>query len=215
MESAAALKTVDKKVNDTAEQLLDATASLLSERPTIDVSLSDIAKRGNLNSALIKYYFGNKMGLLLALLERDAVSSMKSLKHLVDMQLPATQKLKIHISGIINAFHRSPYLNRLIHYVVESGDQKSSDRVGEIYVGPMLAAYQQIVAQGVREGSFRWVDSKFLYYSLVGACDHIFYASYAGKLTGGFDDRNLNDDVKQLYIEHVQKMCLDGLMLRD
>jgi AcrR family transcriptional regulator len=89
----------EAKRSASAAALLDATAALLSERGGLDVALAEIAKRSGLNSALIKYYFGNKEGLLLALLERDADRHMSALQDLVVMALSADQKLKIHIGA--------------------------------------------------------------------------------------------------------------------
>lgn len=197
-----------RPLNSTAEQLLDATAALLGERTAMDVSLSDIAKRAQLNSALIKYYFGNKNGLLLAVLERDAELAMAALRHLVDMPLSAEQKLKIHIGGVINAFHRTPWLNRLINFMIEYSDERSGRRINEIYVEPMLDAYQAILDQGVAEGSLRRVEPRFLYHSLVGACEHIFNATDAGP-----GRARISEAAKQAYIAHVTQIFLQGLLV--
>ena len=62
--------------NPTAEKLLVAASELMIARSAIEVSLSDIAQQSGVNSALVKYHFGNKDGLLLALLERDAATEM-------------------------------------------------------------------------------------------------------------------------------------------
>jgi AcrR family transcriptional regulator len=203
----------DRQLNSSAEQLLDATAALLSERTALDVSLSDIAKRAKLNAALIKYYFGNKNGLLLAVLERDAETAMAQLDHLVHMPISAEQKLKIHISGIVNAFHRSPWLNRLINYMIEYSDKRAGQRVGEIYIEPMIRAYQAIIDQGVREGALRPIDPRFLYHSLVGACEHIF--SFTPPTGEPPTRRKISDEVKQEYIAHVTRVFLRGIQRSD
>ena len=62
--------------NPTAEKLLVAASELMIERSSIEVSLSDIAQKSGVNAALVKYHFGNKDGLLLALLARDAATEM-------------------------------------------------------------------------------------------------------------------------------------------
>lgn len=189
--------------------LLDATAQLLSEITTIDVSLSEISKRSGVNSAMIKYHFGNKEGLLLALLEREADNSMAALRELVEMEWSARRKLTVHIHGIINAYFKSPYLNRLIHYLVESGSKVASQRVAEIFVSPMIEAYRSIVAQGQREGTIGNVDAGLLYYALVGAADHIFHASYSVPVLLGVD--TLNDEIKRRYSELLTGIFLKGL----
>src|SRR2546423_14041941 len=69
--------------NSTAEKLLVAASELMIERASIEVSLSDIAQKSGVNAALVKYHFGNKDGLLLALLARDAATEMPQLGYLI------------------------------------------------------------------------------------------------------------------------------------
>ena len=208
MTAKAAKRRGDERTASAAA-LLNATAELLSEATNIDVSLNEISQRASVNSAMIKYYFGNKEGLLLALLERDAETAMASLKALSDMDMPAQKKLKIHINGIINAYYKSPYINRLIHYMVESGSPEASRRVTQIFIEPMIDVYRDMVAQGVREGVLKDVDPGLLYYCLVGAADHIFHAGYSVPATLGIE--RLDDGIKQRYAELVCDIYLRGL----
>ncbi|PAL22040.1 TetR family transcriptional regulator [Sphingopyxis sp. GW247-27LB] len=208
MTAKAAKRRGDERTASAAA-LLNATAELLSEATNIDVSLNEISQRASVNSAMIKYYFGNKEGLLLALLERDAETAMASLKALSDMDMPAQKKLKIHINGIINAYYKSPYINRLIHYMVESGSPEASRRVAQIFIEPMIEVYRDMVAQGVREGVLKDVDPGLLYYCLVGAADHIFHAGYSVPATLGIE--RLDDGIKQRYAELVCDIYLRGL----
>src|SRR5438045_6222531 len=69
--------------NSTAEKLLVAASELMIERASIEVSLSDIAQKSGVNAALVKYHFGNKDGLLLALLARDPATEIAQLEYLI------------------------------------------------------------------------------------------------------------------------------------
>src|SRR5215475_14999438 len=88
----------------TADRLLVAASELMIERSSIEVSLSDIAQKSGANAALVKYHFGNKDGLLLALLARDAATEMANLEYLLAQPITPTEKLKLHIGGIIRAY---------------------------------------------------------------------------------------------------------------
>jgi AcrR family transcriptional regulator len=192
--------------------LLQATGEILSERNSLDVSLSDIAQRSGLNTALIKYYFGNKDGLLLALVKRDATNALRELEHLVALDIPADRKMRIHISGIINSYYRSPYLNRLLHYLIGDGDSDASRKIAEFFVQPIVDAQRAILKQGEAEGIFRPCDPELFYFSLVGACDHIFYAIYSLKHVLGIS--GLTEELRQRYIAHVTEISLSGLTIR-
>lgn len=189
--------------------LLNATAEILSEATQIEASLSEISRRSGVNSAMIKYYFGDKQGLLMALLEREAEREMSGLDALVAMDVSAERKMTIHVEGIVNAYYRSPYLNRLVHYMVEAGGPEASARVSEMFITPMMAAYRQIVAQGVREGTMVDVDPALLYYALVGAADHIFFAAYSVPATLGV--AKVDVGIKQAYAALLRDLFLRGL----
>ena len=88
--------------NTTADKLLVAASELMIERNSIDVSLSDIAQKSGINAALVKYHFGNKDGLLLALLARDAATEVEHLEYLLAQPIKPTAKLKLrHHQGLL------------------------------------------------------------------------------------------------------------------
>ncbi len=124
--------------NATADKLLVAASELMIERASIEVSLSDIAQKSGVNAALVKYHFGNKDGLLLALLARDAATEMSQLEYLISQPITPTAKLRLHIGGIIRAYHQFPYMNRLIHYLLHESSPAAADEVSKFFVAPLL-----------------------------------------------------------------------------
>src|SRR6201991_1336247 len=141
--------------NATAEKLVIAARELMIERSTIEISLNDIAQKSGVNSALVKYHFGNKDGLLLALLARDAAAEVSSLEYLLAQPISPTAKLKLHIAGIIRAYHRFPYINRLIHYLLHETPAEAGDAVSRVFVAPLLDFPRRLLAEGIAAGEFR------------------------------------------------------------
>ena len=139
--------------NATAEKLLVAASELMIERSSIEVSLSDIAQKSGVNAALVKYHFGNKDGLLLALLARDAATEVANLEYLLAQPIPPTAKLKLHIAGIIRAYHRFPYMNRLIHYLLHESSAEAADEVSKFFVAPLLDFHRRLLAEGIEAAS--------------------------------------------------------------
>src|SRR6201994_241273 len=151
--------------NPTAEKLIVAASELMIERSSIEISLSDIAQKSGANAALVKYHFGNKDGLLLALLARDAATEMAQLEYLLAQPITPTAKMKLHIAGIIRAYHRFPYMNRLIHYLLHESSAQAADQVSKFFVAPLLDFQRRLLSQGVRCGEFRKVDPVLFYTS--------------------------------------------------
>src|ERR1700726_5337990 len=136
--------------SSTAEKLLVAASELMIERSSIEVSLRHIAQKSSVNAALVKYHFGNKDGLLLALLARVAATEMAQLEYLLAQPITPTAKLRLHSAGIIRAYHQFPYMNRLIHYVPHDSSAEAADEVSKYFVAPLLDFHRRLLADGVR-----------------------------------------------------------------
>src|SRR6201985_869409 len=196
--------------NPTAGKLLVAASELMIERSSIEVSLSDIAQKSGVNSALVKYHFGNKDGLLLGLLARDAATELSTLKYLLGQPITPTAKLKLHIAGIIRAYHRFPYMNRLIHYLLHETSAEAADEVSKFFVAPLLDFHRRLLALGVKAGKFRNVDPVLFYTSLIGACDHLFFGRHAMSRATGVGP--VTEEVCRQYIRHMEALICGGVL---
>ncbi|MEH3038311.1 MAG: TetR family transcriptional regulator [Sphingomonas adhaesiva] len=189
--------------------LLDAASGLMIERNSITVTFNEIAARAGLNSALIHYRFGGKSGLFRALISRDVGGTFPMLEDLVAADLPAEEKLTRHIQAIIKTYFEHPYLNRLIAALSQEVDGEGARFISERVVQPLARAQAAILAQGEAEGVFRHIDPMLFYFSLIGACDHLFQARYALKWAFGVPD--IDDALRRDYARHVIALLLDSV----
>lgn len=192
------------------EQLLIAAGELMITRRSIDITLSEIAQKSGLNSALVKYYFGSKSGLLLALLRRALAPAMEQLAHLATASLSPQDKLRIHISGTVNNYFRYPYVNHLINHLLVDGPE-FGPIIAEEFGRPVAEAQRQILADGVAAGCFKPVDPMLLYFQISGACDQIFFGRYQLAHIFGVDE--VDEVMKKQYAEHVYRLIIQGLLL--
>jgi AcrR family transcriptional regulator len=199
--------------NTTAERLLGAASELMIERKSIEVSLSDIAQKSGVNSALVKYHFGNKDGLLLALLARDAATEITNLEYLMAQPISPSAKMKLHIAGIIRAYYQFPYMNRLIHYLLHESSAEAADEVSKFFVAPLLDFHRRLLAQGVAAGEFRPIDPVLFYTSLIGACDHLFFGRHAMTRAAGVGP--VTDEVCRDYIAHMDALIFGGMLRKE
>src|SRR3979411_666533 len=209
LNTSAAAKLPPAK-NTTADRLLVAASELMIERNSIDVSLSDIAQKSGINAALVKYHFGNKDGLLLALLARDAATEVTNLEYLLAQPIKPTAKLKLHIAGIIRAYYQFPYMNRLIHYLLHESSAEAADEVSKFFVAPLLDFHRRLLAQGIRAGEFRNIDPVLFYTSLIGACDHLSFSQHRRTRAAGVGP--VTEEVWRQYIAHKEEPNCGGVL---
>lgn len=191
------------------DQLLEAASDLMTERASVDITLSDLAAKSGLNAALVKYYFGSKNGLLLEVLRKVLTPPMEELRPLIAMSISAEEKLRIHLSGVVNSYFRYPYVTRLMHYLLAEDDRLYGRVIAEEFSRPLADAQAAILKAGVEEGVFREVDPMLFYFNVIGACDHLFYGRYSLQHVFGVEGIDL--DLKRRYVDHLYGMISSGI----
>ncbi|MDE2362852.1 MAG: TetR family transcriptional regulator [Hyphomicrobiales bacterium] len=198
---------------NTKERLMAAAREIMIERNAVEFSLQDVAARSGLNSALVKYHFGNKDGLLLAILEVDAEQSLKQVERLLAREMPATKKLSAHMSGIIETYFRKPYMNRLVHMMIHERDDEAAAAVLRFFVEPLARFQRAILEQGVKSGEFKEVDPGFFYHAVGSACDALFRWHPESRRIWGV--ATINDAQRRRYADFVVDLVLNGLVKRE
>ena len=193
------------------DQLIEAASQIMREGDTIDLSLSELSLRAGLNSALVKYYFGNKNGLMLALLDRDMGNIVFSLGALLAKDMPPEDKLRIHIGAVIDTYYAFPYLNRLLMRMVRDSAPVEAARIADLYLKPISKVYDALIAEGVKAGKFRKIDPQFFYFTVTGAADR-FYSSRL-VLRHCYNQDDFNENMRDAYREHSIDLIMRGLLV--
>ncbi len=190
------------------ERLLESASALLCGRDTLDFSLLEVAGHAQLNHGLVKYYFGGKEGLLLALLERDASMALDRLRGLVALDIPPLRKIELHIRGVINVYYRFPYINRLIN-MLQCSNADNSRELSRIFIMPLRNYQAQMLKEARALGEIREIDAGFFYYTVIGACDFLFHSRNTLPFVSNVEQIDIG--LKDAYADHVVRLLLDGI----
>jgi len=196
---------------DAPTQLLDAASEIMRQGDIDDVSLSELARRSGLNSALVKYYFGNKAGLLRALIDREWSVRVRSVEALLAKDVDPETKLRIHMVGVVDNFFRQPYTHRLLMRMIRESEPAEGRRLAESYLKPMFDAYEALIGEGVAAGVFRPVDPQLFYFTVIGAADRFFTAQIALRYCSGTEV--LDEGLRQRYRDHLDQFVVAGILV--
>ena len=188
------------------ELLLQTASDIMREGDIVDISLSELSLRSGLNSALVKYYFGNKAGLMKALLDRDMAGIVQAVDALMAKDMPPEARLRRHIGAVVDTYFKTPYLNRLLMRLVRESDDDEAHRIADSYLTPLSRAYDKLIEDGVRQGVFRNVDPQLFYFTTTGAADRFFSSRLV--LKHCYDTDTLTEELRDRYREH----CIDFIM---
>lgn len=215
--AGAQLKTIPKKrgqgrpvsgENDVGrERLLIATEKLLRTMPPARVTISRIAREANADPALIRYYFGNRAALLVAVVDRVTAHPQRSTQRIVDP--PAA--LADHIARTVQLVRRAPFLHRLINDELEqAGTEDSRARVRAMNLD--LVEYYRALLEADGGQELVGTDPLFLYIAVLGVSD--FYSSaeplIRELLPPGTDMEKLTGDFQKFLV----RLLLDGMRKR-
>lgn len=198
-----------RRQSNARERLLEAASDLMGENDTINVSLRDVAKRAQLNSSLIKYYFGNKDRLLLEVVEHDHTPVIAEMRAVADGNENAETKLRALIRIMIVALHRYPYSNRLLMAMLRDFAPEHSQMVSDSLVKPMMVTVLEVLKAGMASGEFKPHNPDFMWLNIAGACAQGF--SIRAFLRHVYQRGPFNEQERDAYGEQIATILIDGL----
>ncbi len=203
--------TADKDSEAGARAKLIETASLIMrEGDTIDISFSELSVRSGLNSALVKYYFGNKDGLLEAILERDMTAILEGVAALIAKEMPPEDKLRHHIGAVIDTYYEFPYIHRLTMRLIRDLPPEGAREIADKYLKPLSEAYNFFVGEGIKSGVFRDLDPDLFYSAVTGAADRFFTGRLVWKYCYGRTDFDVR--MRDAYREQTVELIMAGIL---
>ncbi len=182
----------------------------MREADIVDISLAQLSKTSGLNSALVKYYFGNKHGLMMELLDRDMRYIVQSVDALLAKEFDPETKLRRHISAVVDTFYETPYIQRLLMRLIRESEPPVAQRIADTYLQPIYRAYDRLIGEGVEAGVFREIDPQMFFFSVTGAADRFFSARLFLRYCLGQD--SLTEELRDRYREHTINFVMAGLL---
>jgi AcrR family transcriptional regulator len=193
---------------DARELLLQAASKVMTRSGSVNVSLQTIAREAKVTAPLVKYYFGSKEGLLMALARKDTEHSLRQLMQLLSLDATPQEKLRIHITGVIMAYARHPYLNGLLNLLLRDSKSVTAKEIRKSFIEPLRHAQRLIIEEGIRSGRLKNINPDLAYFVIIGAC-HYFFSN-----RNDLEDRDAHatTELASSYAKTVVELILKGFL---
>lgn len=193
------------------EALLQATIEELRSTSPEALTLAGVAARAGVHPALIRYYFGDKNGLLQNAVQVLVEQGQEAARSKIESNAPLAEKLTDRLSSMIALIQANPHFHRLV--------------LDKVYGQTGVAAKEQLLSRITSRGMrltiamlhdssgapARPVDPRFLHVAIIGLTEFFVPAKpLLQELFGADADM---EDLKTRYIHFLSDLLLHGLLV--
>jgi TetR/AcrR family transcriptional regulator len=165
-------------VADQRDALLDAARHVFAREGYAGASLRSIAREAHVTPALASYYFGDKAGMLQAVIEQRVAPLMQALSAaLTAAGDEPLQQLEAFVRNYTATAADNPWLPQLIVREVLSEQGVLRDTFAQRFAGGLTARLRELVQRGQQAGVLRRsLDPPAVVMSLMSLCVFPFIA---------------------------------------
>lgn len=200
-----------ERAEDVRAGLIAAATELFTQRGFDGVGLREVATAAGVTPAMVSYYFGDKQGLYVAMIESafrrliDRVAALARRESHEEAD-PLLAFVRMHIATLAE----EPWAPQLILREVLAGEGPLRERFIEEFARRMSETLLTLLEEGIEEGRLRPdLDPRLAMLSLMGLC--VFpYLSHP--ISGPVLGIELDDDFRDRLIEHTVKLFARGAL---
>ena len=186
------------------EDLLDAAFELLRHKSYRSITIRELASQANTQSAMIKYYFNDKQGVFLALLERVSQQQQEDFAAVKASDEP----LKMFISRSVKFFAKNQPITRLIADDVIAGDSE----LKKVFIATLpkrtAEMLPELIAAEQKAGRIKGdMNPKWLGFSLINMIITPFVAVPVREQVWQISHDEIASDA---WAEHVYRIFTEG-----
>ncbi len=189
------------------EELLEAACRLFSRHGYSAVSLRALAGEAGVTPAMVHYYFGDKHGLYMAILESTVGEALADLES-ADSDFSGGDALGAFMDRYIGMLSTNPWLAPLIYREVLLAEGKLPADFIERFPTRIRRLLRGSLEVAVRRGEIRRdLDLDLLLISLIGSCVFPFLARPMIEQGLGLP---LDERFTDRWREHARRLFLEG-----
>ena len=195
----------------TQTEILDAAVEEFALQGLNNARIETIAANTGVTKAMIYYYFKNKEGLYVAVLERGFNSYMRPVQELSLNNLSPEKALKQYVQCLLANLVKNPNWPLIMCYEALQNQGKYYKQIDIHSIDEILIA---ILERGVADKSFRSLEPRMTANDIIGICVFYFLSREGlGHLFPG--KRMLGKQMLELHTQQSIELIMAGVLKDD
>lgn len=205
----AKTKRAERAPETTREGLMSAATELFANFGFDGTSVEQITDRAGVNKAMVSYHFGGKRGLYNEILAATFSEAHKRFRAIRESDAAADVRLREFIQTFADLATLRPALPTMVLREALSGGLHIDAQLLPQFL-EIFRLVQEIIDQGIEDGSFAAVNPYLTHVSLLGSLVFFFALKPIRSRLG---DGKLPTSVPEVreFVRHVQEMMVRGL----
>ena len=155
------------ELSATQQKILDTASSVFAEKGFAGARVDEIARRAQVNKAMLYYHVGNKQALYNAVLARNFDRVEEALTDALGKGGTAIERIEAMITGFARSLKFLPDHPRIVLREFASAGSNLQRDVLESMMR-IMKTVRKLLAEGVRSGELRPTDPVMTHLALVG-----------------------------------------------
>lgn len=205
-------RPADRKAAVGADALIASACDLLARFPPAAVSWARLARHADVDPKLLRYYFQDRAGALLAAARHLTAQLQSQAASADNAKIAPPTLLAARIRRLLSFKVRNPFYHRLITDEIALSDDTASRAFFQQLSVSAVDQYRTLLNAGVTDTSLRPVNPVFLYLMIIGASE--FSASAKAILAANGETEADDAKITAEYADFVCDVMLNGLVPR-
>ena len=196
-----------------ADAIVLKACELLREVAPRELSLVRLARYAAVDRSLIRYYFTDRSGLLLAA-ARHLFGVLRGRLDSVEMRQADDPENRIREMAVelLEFQIEHPFFHRLMIDEVVNSPKPQAQAFFRTFTAQGVQSFRDMAAATARRGTARTHDGVFLYLAIIGICE--FFVTGRPILRVAFGEDFDAADINQQYARFLRDYVIDGIRKR-
>ena len=193
--------------NDKQIQILQVAEELFSDKGFDGTSIREIAKKANINIAMVSYYFGSKEKLLESLIIFRTSDLRLQLENLFSEDLSPMEKVEKLIDLYIKRIYQNRCMYQILHFEFSSNKRLMDFKVFTDMKKQNLLSLKKIINEGQDKGVFsKDVNIALLPPTIMGPFFHFqMNRNYYEEIFNFQSEEDFDNYIKTDLTNHIKK----------